>query len=188
MKLIKKVKAFFFHKDDPVELDLIAAEIKEGKAYLHPRDEEKVTYLVKSDDIKIHLNNGRTLSQKDIIKIAPKPQAEDQSSSTKQNKEKLPSASPRKTTTPVFVQDIAPNEFDRFKKRTFSVTLYQEDYDALISSMKGYGYKRADFVMACVNSASKTTMECAHKKIQKVNKARKIEQEALVTQHASTKI
>lgn len=72
MKIINKIKAFFFHQDEPVELDLIAAEIKEGKAYLHPRGEDNVTYLVRSDDIEITLCKGRSISPKDIFKVGPK--------------------------------------------------------------------------------------------------------------------
>jgi len=34
MKIINKIKAFFIHQEEPVELDLIAAEIKEGKSDL----------------------------------------------------------------------------------------------------------------------------------------------------------
>ncbi len=60
---------------------------------------------------------------------------------------------------------ISEGEFDRFKKKQFVVSLYQEEYDTIMSGIKAYGYKRADFVMACVNSASKGTMERAHKKI-----------------------
>ena len=52
MKIINRIKAFFTHHDEPVELDLVAAEIREGKAFLHPRGEENVTYLVRSDDIE----------------------------------------------------------------------------------------------------------------------------------------
>lgn len=187
MKLLKKIKAFFTHENEPVELDLAAAEIKEGKAYLHPKGEESVTYLVRSNDIEIHLSNGRSLSPKDIVKIAPKSPKEPTPPKTGKDKEKVPSLPPRKPREPIVVQKTAPNEFDRFIKKTFTVSLYQEDYDTLMASMKGYGYKRADFVMACVNSASRTTMERAHKKIQKVNEERKKEQDALIAQQASEK-
>lgn len=44
--------------------------------------------------------------------------------------------------------------------------------------MKEYGYKRADFVLACVNSATKGTMEKAHKKIVKSHNAIRKEQQA----------
>lgn len=184
MKIFKRIKAFFTHEDEPVELDLAAAEIKEGKAYLHPKGEEKVTYLVRSDDIRIHLNNSRSLTSKDIIKIAPKPPKEPAETKARNDKEKVPSTTPRKPTTPVVVQKTTPNEFDKFKKKTFTVSLYPEDYDTLMSSMKGYGYKRADFVMACVNSASRMTMERAHKRIQKVNKIRLEEQKSLIAQQS----
>jgi len=185
MKLLKRIKAFFTHEDEPVELDLAAAEIKEGRAYLHPKGEEKVTYLVKSDDIGIHLSNGRSLSPRDIVKIAPKLPKEPAPQKPENDKVKSPSLPPRKPATSVVVQKTTPNEFDRFKKKTFTVSLYPEDYDTLISSMKEYGYKRADFVMACVNSTSKTTMERAHKKIQKLNKERKQEQDALIAQQVT---
>lgn len=35
MKIINKLKAFFSHREEAVEMDLVAAEIKEGKAFLH---------------------------------------------------------------------------------------------------------------------------------------------------------
>ena len=127
MRILKIIKAFFTHEDAQVELDLVAAEIKEGKAYLHPKGEEKVTYLVKSDDIRIHLNIGRSLSPKDIVKIAPKSPKEATPSKAEHDKDKTLDKSPKKPTTPVFVQKTTSNEFDKFKKRTFTVSLYQED-------------------------------------------------------------
>ena len=72
MKIRNILKAFFFHKEEPVELDLSAAEIREGKAYLHPKNEQGVTYLVRSNDIEISLSKGLSLSSGDIIKIEPK--------------------------------------------------------------------------------------------------------------------
>lgn len=185
MKLLKRIKAFFTHENEPVELDLVAAEIKEGKAYLHPKGEEKITYLIKSDDIEIHLSNGRSLSPRDIIKIAPKSPKDPAVPKKEKDKEESPSLPPKKPQTPLVVHKTTPNEFDRFKKKTFTVSLYPEDYDALMASMKGYGYKRADFVMACVNSASRTTMERAHKKIQRTNKIRSQEEKALLA-HQTT--
>ena len=172
MKIINRIKAFFTHHDEPVELDLVAAEIREGKAFLHPRGEENVTYLVRSDDIEITLSKGRSLSPKDIFKTGPKDKnipmelKQPDKKNTKQPSEQAPKDS-KPTKPPVDTTQTAVDEFDRFKKRKFVVSLYPEEYDALMASMKEYGYKRADFVMACVNTASKGTMEKAHKKIVK---------------------
>lgn len=155
MKIINKIKAFFFHQEELVELDLIAAEIKEGKAFLHPRGEENVTYLIRSDDIEITLSKGRSLSPKDIFKTEPKSKAPEKDAKKEDQKEpKQPPVkdpkSNQKSTPPMETAQAAPDEFDRFKKRKFVVSLYPDEYDAIMSSMKEYGYKRADFVLACV--------------------------------------
>ena len=176
MKIINKIKAFFFHQEEPVELDLIAAEIKEGKAFLHPRGEENVTYLIRSDDIAITLSKGRSLNPKDILKTKPKskePEKDAKQPSTKDPKSDRTSIPPLETT------QAATDEFDRFKKKKFVVSLYPDEYDSIMSSMKEYGYKRADFVLACVNSAAKGTMEKAHKKIIKSHNEIRKEQQAL---------
>lgn len=180
MKIINKIKAFFFHQEEPVELDLIAAEIKEGKAFLHPRGEENVTYLVRSDDIEITLSKGRSLSPKDIFKTGPKTKdaEKDAQKEPKQSSEKPPKGD-RKSTPPMEIAQTSADEFDRFKKRKFVVSLYPDEYDAIMSSMKEYGYKRADFVLACINSATKGTMEKAHKKIVKNHNEIRKEQLAL---------
>lgn len=193
MKIINKIKALFIHQEEPVELDLIAAEIKEGKAFLHPRGEENVTYLVRSDDIEITLSKGRSLSPKDIFKTEPKPKVPEKDAKKevkkdpKQPFEKEPNSN-RKIALPMETAQTSADEFDRFKKRKFVVSLYPDEYDAIMSSMKKYGYKRADFVLACVNSAAKGTMEKAHKKIAKSHNEIRKEQQALYSkQQTDTK-
>ena len=180
MKIINKIKAFFTHRNEPVELDLIAAEIKEGKAFLHPRGEEGVTYLIRSDDIEITLSKGRSLTPKDILKTRPKEKTTKNSQQAEKEKAKQPpvqTANPNKSIKPALeTTQTTENEFDRFKKRKFVVSLYPEEYDRIMTSMKEYGYKRADFVMACVNTASKGSMEKAHKKIVKEHGERLKEQ------------
>lgn len=183
MKIINKIKAFFFHQEEPVELDLIAAEIKEGKAFLHPRGEENVTYLIRSDDIEITLSKGRSLSQKDILKTKPKSKESEKDAKKEDKKDpKQPSTkdpkSDRTSIPPLETTQAATDEFDRFKKKKFVVSLYPDEYDSIMSSMKEYGYKRADFVLACVNSAAKGTMEKAHKKIVKSHNEIRKEQQA----------
>ena len=85
MKLKKVLKALFFHKEEPVELDLTAAEIREGKAFLHPKNEKGVTYLVRSDHIEISLSKGFSLSPEHIVKIEPKDKQEKTKAEAKRN-------------------------------------------------------------------------------------------------------
>ena len=69
MMLIKKIRAFFARDDESVEMDIVAAEIKEGKAYLHPKEDPKKTYFIRADDIKILLNEGRSILSQNIFFI-----------------------------------------------------------------------------------------------------------------------
>ena len=182
MKFINRIKAFFRKNNEHVELDLRAAEIKEGKAFLHTKGDEPVTYLVRASDIEIRLNKDASLSELDILTIkrktpAEKQKAPEQKDSAKKDK-KIPNANDSPSKNNVIYAD------DRFRKRTFSMTVYQEEYDMLMESIKEYGYKRADFVLACVNTASKGSMEKAHKKIVKSHKAMLLEKQALAKKQA----
>lgn len=182
MKFMNRLKAFFRKNNEPVELDLCAAEIKEGKAFLHTKGDEPVTYLVRASDIEIRLNKDASLSELDILTIkrktpAEKQKAPEQKDSAKKDK-KIPNANDSPSKNNVIYAD------DRFRKRTFSMTVYQEEYDMLMESIKEYGYKRADFVLACVNTASKGSMEKAHKKIVKSHKAMLLEKQALAKKQA----
>lgn len=178
MKVLHKLKALFVKNKQPVALDLVAAEIKNGRAYLHPKENREITYMVRSDDIEIYLNRERGLSEDDIITIPrTKVQINTQKAKPKSNSPKKPS----ENTNPV-----SSDSFERFKKKTFSVTMYQHEYDALISTIKEYGYRRADFILASANTATKGTMEREHKKLIKVHKEmRKEEKTAKINQKNS---
>ena len=186
MKIRNILKAFFFHKEEPVELDLSAAEIREGKAYLHPKNEQGVTYLVRSNDIEISLSKGLSLSSENIIKIEPKskkktPEDDGKKKSKEKDSKASKTAGDGKSSSPV-----PDNEFDKYKKRKFVVSLYPEEYDSVMASMKEYGYRRADFLLACVNTATKGTMEREHKKIVKAHTVLRKEEKALLDKHRQT--
>jgi hypothetical protein len=192
MKIINKIKAFFCKDNEPVEMDIIAAEIKEGKAFLHPKDDPGTTYLIRSDDIRISLSEGKSLQAQDIFCVSRKAKRENQ-------KPQDPSQLAAETKPLQHDEQTAHNGnadnqsgrkqpnltfpgFEKYKKRVFSVSLYPEEYDSLIDSMKEYGYKRADFLLACVQSARKTSMEKAHKEIMKTHKQMLVEQKELIAQ------
>lgn len=177
MKLMNRIKAFFRKNNEPVELDLRAAEIKEGRAFLHTKGEDAITYLVMASDIEIRLNKDASLSELDVLTVKRKTPVEKQKTvDTKDKTNQTAQNSPSKSG--VIYAD------DRFRKRTFSMTVYQDEYDMLMESIKEYGYKRADFVLACVNTASKGSMEKAHRKIVKTHKAMLLEKQALAKKQA----
>ena len=180
MKIIKRLKAFFHRDNKPVELDLVAAEIKEGRAYLHTKGEEPVTYRVRSNDIEIRLNKEASLKETDILLVKQKTSGEKENKLNQTDKK----TEKKSTKAGESVQEKTSAVNDRFKKRVFSVSLYPEEYDMLVESVKSYGYKRADFVLACVNTASKGSMEKAHKKILKTHKVMLLEKQALAKKQA----
>lgn len=182
MKLMNRIKAFFRKNNEPVELDLRAAEIKEGRAFLHTKGEDAVTYLVRASDIEIRLNKDASLSEFDVLTIKKKTPIEKQKTLEQKDSAKKDKKIPNTNDTPSKNNVIYAD--DRFRKRTFSMTVYQEEYDMLMESIKEYGYKRADFVLACVNTASKGSMEKAHKKIIKNHRAMLLEKQALAKKQA----
>ena len=182
MKLMNRIKAFFCKNNKHIELDLHTAEIKEGKAFLHTKGDEPVTYLVRASDIEIRLNKDASLSELDVLTIKKKTPVEKQKTLAQKDAERKDKKSQNTTDSPSKNGVIYADE--RFRKRTFSMTVYQEEYDMLMESIKEYGYKRADFVLACVNTASKGSMEKAHKKIIKNHKAMLLEKQALSKKQA----
>ena len=163
MKIIKKLKALFLKDDRPVSLDLAAAEIKEGRAYLHPKENPTITYRVKSDDIEVRLSKGKSLTDQDIVLIVKRKEP------TKDSLKQKESESKQKTDRKAHSKSGAPSEPDydmnRFKKRTFSVSLYPEEYDVLMEMIQKYGYKRAEFILASAQTATQGTMAKAQKKV-----------------------
>lgn len=177
MKIIKKLKALFFKDDRPVSLDLIAAEIKEGRAFLHPKEDPTVTYLVKSDDIEVRLSKGKNLTDKDIMIVGKRKKGEKDPSKTK---EKLPKQTPDPK-KPQSHSSFGNTESDwsRFKKKTFSVSLYPEEYDLLMEMIQKYGYKRSEFILASAQTATQGTMAKAQKKVVMVRKEIRKEEKEL---------
>ena len=89
MKIIKKLKALFLKDDRPVSLDLAAAEIKEGRAYLHPKENPTITYRVKSDDIEVRLSKGKSLTDQDIVLIGKRKEPTKDSLKQKESESKI---------------------------------------------------------------------------------------------------
>ena len=187
MKIMKKLKALFLKNDRPVSLDLCRAEIKEGRAYLHPKETPSTTYLVKSDDIEIRLNKGRGLDEKDIIVLGKRKQETKDPTTPKrkcnQHKtdKKLPPKSSNSSDSGNEIYDLS-----RFKKKTFSVSLYPEEYDRLMETIQKSGYKRSEFVLASSVSVTEKRMASAQKKVVSARKELRKEEKALKAKQNQT--
>ena len=178
MKLLNRIKAFFNYKGQKAELDLKAAEIREGKTFLHPLDNDDVVYCIRTNDVNIFLNYESNIEDNDLTIIDKKEfDAKKQSENkSKENKQKSSTKHHHKEYS---------NEFQLYKKRKFTISLYPDEYDSVVKSMKEYGYKRADFFLACVNTARKTTMKTAYNKIVKDHKSKALAEKELMKKHQS---
>ena len=129
MKLINQIKAFFKRNDEPMELDLVAAEIREGRAFLHTKGEESVTYMVRANDIEIRLNKDANIQETDILAMERRdPVAE------KKLKQAIKKAEAPKKEEGQKRQAAADTEshsetinLDQFRKRKFSISVYPEE-------------------------------------------------------------
>lgn len=187
MRIIKKLKALFFKDDRPVSLDLVAAEIKEGKAYLHPKEDRTITYLIKSDDIEVRLSKRKNLTDKDILVIG---KHNKQGKDPTQQKERKPQQDAEKKSVPKAKNPSDPGNlvFDnsRFKKKTFSVSLYPEEYDQLINTIQKSGYKRSEFILASSVSTTEKRMANAQKKVVIARKELRKEEKELKAKQKKT--
>lgn len=65
-KIKNKIRAIFSVNGNGVVIDLHSAEINKGQAYLHPEDNDAITYVVKASTIDILLNDGADIPEEDV--------------------------------------------------------------------------------------------------------------------------
>lgn len=161
MKLINKIKAFFTFKGEKQEMELSAAEVKSKGVFLHPVDDPAHTFFVKSSSVDIIINQNDEVLEDNITIFDRKNinglqmEQEIREGFLKELKEESPAEA---RIVPVTTTYIMP------KKRRFSVLLYQDEYDELMSNISSHGYKRTEFFLACVNSVKKQSFETNYKK------------------------
>ena len=56
------------------------------------------------------------------------------------------------------------NEFDKYKKKRVVFMLYPEEYNMVMDNIQSNGYKKNEYVLACVTSAKKQSMDAVYKK------------------------
>ena len=177
MRIIKKLKALFFKDEKPISLDITAAEIKEGRAFLHPKDDPNLTYRVRSDDIEIRLSKDKSLTDTDIV-VIKKHKKEETPSQKQQGKVPNQNTDENKNRTLDKAETIV-YDLNRFKQKTFSVSLYPEEYDILMERIQKYSYKRSEFILASAQTATQGTMAKAQKKVIMVRKEIRKEEKEL---------
>lgn len=173
MSIITKIKAFFNFKGEKVEMELSKAEVKYGKIFLHPIDKPSETFVVKTKSVDLIINPEDEITSEDIsIMHNENHEGQKEKKPSKKQEERQTNDVPENTGSGELI-----NQFT--KKRKFVVSLYPDEYEALVENINSNGYRRAEYLLACVNSAKKTSFDAMYRKYTVEHKERyKLEKSA----------
>lgn len=199
MKLFSKIKAFFSILGEKAEMEVSAAEVKQGRVFLHPVDDPDNTYCIKTTAVDIIINPHSDIREEDILivprtnqtkisedeatveKTSVKEPNGDISLGVKTEKEAaLPdshSLAPapqeeRKTEEWLSEGTLKPKGYIPPAKRKLTVTLYADEYEMVMERINSSGYHKAEFLLACVSATKKTSWETNYRKFSEDRKQR----------------
>ncbi len=165
MKIISKIKALFNFKGQQNEMELSATEVRKDKIFLHPTNDPKHTFCMKFKEVGIIIDPDEEIKEEDILVIdTEKVKVENQPS--EKNKKDC------EDEKDIIIRPVALNKFMPKKKR-FTVMVYPEEYDMLMDNIVSNGYKKAEFLLACVTSAKKQSWESEYKHYTSFHKSRR---------------
>ena len=215
MKLMSKIRALFTMKGKQHELELASAEVRQNGVYLHPAEDPTRKYFVKVDEVDIIIKPGAEISEDDFYvlertvnadpgepsqenKAAEDPTSESKPAFEFANHNEDPqgeSEAPRR-----FINRESFNEYvtgpgwKKPKKKSFTLMLYPDEHERLMRLIKDNGYKKVEYILACIEAAKKTSMEANYKRFtedharrrkeeaQEAKKAREAENQAKQTE------
>lgn len=155
MSIISKIKAFFSVGGTQFSLDLKSAEVRQDRTFLHPADNDNVTYVVKASNVQLLLNDGEDIAPEDFMVVEG---AVDSATKPKV----LPPATPkpRGPKTPDCLR--APRDPDdtppHLTKRKITFTVYEDEFSLINRLVKESGYKRSIFFVACIQNSQKKSV------------------------------
>ena len=174
MKILSKIKALFRYRNQDAELEVSAAEIRNGKVFLHPADNKEQVYCIKSNVVDIVINSLENITEDDLEIINVKDS--NRISSIKQTPEESTVKEKFSTNHNGHIGSNTRNQsysnfMPKMKKVSFSV--YPEEYDMLMKSIHESGYKKTEFLLGCVSAAKKNSMEATCRRYTIEHKARR---------------
>lgn len=101
-------------------------------------------------------------SQTNLPKVQPGPKA-DAASNTDPKAESVPGEKKVREQSVVPKSNVA-HSYELPKMRTVSMRLYQDEYDLLMEAIQSNGYKKTEYLLACVAAAKKKSMESNYQK------------------------
>lgn len=171
MKLLSKIRALFTHQTEgPVDMPLAAAEIRRNRVYLHPADNPRKTIRIRATAVDLRINPEETVNDGDMIALKGPEGVQIKKDGSQQLREKTTSATKRPRT------EAAPY---KEPMKTISFRVYQEEYDSLMNIISSNGYRKAEYLLACVHAAKKNSLETTYQRyFDSHNQRKRAEREA----------
>ena len=165
MNIIQKITAFFTIEGKQEQMKLVAAEINREGVILHPVEDTEHSFLVKTNEVDILLNNNKELSEEDIVVLDNTKLRSRSTNPPMQIKPIMDNNVPIEEMSGIG-RNIQPRSLSFFmaSKKRFSVMLYPDEYDMLMKTIKDNGYKKVEYFLACMTSAKKQGFASAYKK------------------------
>ena len=206
MKVINKIRAFFTLKGKHEQMELASAEIRRNGVYLHPAEDLGHTYFVKTDEVDIIIKPGAEIIEEDIfirshvVNVDPETPVCEIPSEEQMPPEPDPRFEDIQPEEPPIGGEEVPERFTprapaneyvvgggwkKPKKKSFTVMLYPDEYDKLVQVITEKGYKKVEYILACVESAKKTSMEANYKRFtEERERRRKAEAQEAKREHS----
>ena len=171
MEILKKIRAFFHLQGRQVEMTLEAAEIRGNKVFLHPADDPEHTVCVKACAVDLYINPLAETPDEDVSMIDHKKRRTDRqdvplTDGMKSKAQKGPSKAEPTEKSSQNTYEPVDVDYKQFmpKMRTVSMRLYQEEYEMLMENIQVNGYKKTEYLLACVAAAKKKSMQTEYQK------------------------
>lgn len=173
MKLMQKIKAFFRINGQGAELEVSSAEIKQGKVFLHPANDSARTVCIRTQAVDIIINPSSELQEDDIeIFDTPTKKTPPTVEAPEPPRPRITNAASNVTSQQHNAPDtLLPNYMPQMKRVSFS--LYPDEYEMLMSQLKNNGYRKTEFLLACISAAKKNSMEATYRKYTAEHKERR---------------
>lgn len=190
MKILAKIRALFNLGGELAEMELSSAEIRRDKIFLHPSNGSIRTFCVNASSVDILINPENVLSEDDVLVLETEELSDgvlqdDEPQQVSIDVDATGRAHPSAIATEPFSppeptpEHIGPSEATRTnqsllpKKKVVTFRLYPEEYDMLMTNIQTNGYRKTEYLLACIAAAKKNSLEATYKRYFAAHKERR---------------
>lgn len=190
MKILAKIRALFNLGGELAEMELSSAEIRRDKIFLHPSNGSIRTFCVNASSVDILINPESALMEDDMLVL----ETEETTGGNLQDNEPQQESIDVDVTGSQHPSSIAPEPFSpseptpehtspseathttrtvMSKMKVVTFRLYPEEYDMLMTNIQTNGYRKTEYLLACIAAAKKNSLEATYKRYFAAHKERR---------------